>query len=74
MTDHYEKVMQSAKSLCRSLKELEDACREASAALTKLRDAVPPEQGLIGDATIASAERVLTHGPDNHGPDADRER
>lgn len=34
----------------------------------------PPAQTLSGNAPIASAERVLTHGSDNHRLDADRER
>lgn len=33
-----------------------------------------PAQTLSGNAPIASAERVLTHGSDDHGLDADRER
>lgn len=34
----------------------------------------PPTQTLSGNAPIASAERVLTHGPDDHRLDDDRER
>lgn len=38
------------------------------------RNDAPPAQTLSGNAPIASAEQVLTHGQDNHGLDADRER
>lgn len=31
-------------------------------------------QTLSGDAPIPTGERVLQHGPDDHGLDADRER
>ena len=34
----------------------------------------PPAQTLSGNAPIASAERVLTHGPDDHRLDDDCER
>ncbi len=33
-----------------------------------------PTQTLSGNAPIASAERVLTHGPDDHRLDDDSER
>lgn len=34
----------------------------------------PPAQTLSGDAPIPTGERVLTHGPDDHRHDDDRER
>lgn len=34
----------------------------------------PPAQTLSGNAPIASAERVLNHGPDDHRLDNDCER
>lgn len=38
------------------------------------KPAAPPAQTLSGNAPIASAERVLTHGPDDHRLDDDCER
>lgn len=34
----------------------------------------PPAQTLSGNAPIASAERVIPYGPDDHRLNADRER
>ncbi|MBK8200300.1 MAG: hypothetical protein IPK75_18290 [Acidobacteria bacterium] len=42
--------------------------------LDERKDNAPPAQTLSGNAPIASAERVLQHGPDNHGLNADCER
>lgn len=68
------KLQKSGEALCAALQGLADACREASDTIRKLRDAAQPPQTLSGNAPIASAERILQHGPDNHGLDADRER
>lgn len=38
------------------------------------RNDAPPVQTLSGNAPIASAERVLTHGPDDHRNDDNTER
>lgn len=37
-------------------------------------ESAPPAQTLSGNVPIASAERVLTHGPDDHRLDDDCER
>lgn len=38
------------------------------------RNDAPPAQTLSGNAPIASGERVLTHGPDDHRLDDDSKR
>jgi hypothetical protein len=74
--DRFEELVKRSYELCRALKQLEDSCREAADALRKLQglEAAPPAQTLSGNAPIASAEQVLTHGPDDHRVDHNCER